>query len=96
MTLLNSDAFASVDTSSDVLPLYVAGRIDGDASSSSRVALTLNGRIAAITAPYLEDGTWGFSTMVPEEFLTPGFNEVGAFVLDEAPTGNGHLRDSHR
>ena len=96
LTLLNSEAFASVDTSSDVLPLYVAGRIDGDASSSSRVALTLNGRIAAITAPYLEDGTWWFSAVVPEEFLTPGFNEVGAFILGEASTGDGHLRDSLR
>ena len=83
LTLSGLEAFASVDTSSASLPLHVAGRIDGEASTSNRVAVAVNDRIAAITGPYLEDGTGAFSTMIPEEFLVPGSNTIEALVLDE-------------
>ena len=56
----------------------------------------VNGRIAAITVPYLEDGTVAFSTMIPAEFLESGSNQVDAFVLDEQREEPRLLRGSRR
>ena len=83
MALSDLKAFEDVDTSSDSLPLYLTGSIGSDPSLSFRVAVAVNGRIAATTVSYPEDGTLAFSTMIPEEFLGPGRNLVETFVVDQ-------------
>ena len=96
VTLSNMETFGDVKIPSASLPLHVAGSIDGDSSSPYRVAVGVNGRIAAITVPYLEDGTVAFSTMIPAEFLESGSNKVDAFVLDEQREEPRLLRGSRR
>ncbi len=76
------EPFADVDPSADLLPLHIGGAINGETSSPVRIAVAVNGRIAAITSSYLEDGTWSFSTLIPEQFLIPGANDVEALLLD--------------
>jgi hypothetical protein len=80
--LVDPEFFRDVDLESETLPLHVGGRIFGRVSQP--VAVAVNGRIAATTVPFLQRGTTVFATMIPEEFLRAGSNDVATFLVDQA------------
>ena len=64
----------------------MSGRLDGEGLESGRLplAVSVNGRIAAVTRTYRdEDGVVRFSALVPESAFRPGANPVGVFVVSE-------------
>ena len=81
-TLENVSAFENVDVEAETLPLHVRGTIPTRPTERVSLAISVNGVIAATTVSYLEQGEWAFASMIPEEALVPGANEVQVFVLD--------------
>jgi hypothetical protein len=82
MGRMKSRRFASVDLEARDLPLFVSNVLETGGSESLRLAVSINGRVAATTRSYQEDGEWVFGTVVPERFLRSGANEVGVFVIE--------------
>jgi hypothetical protein len=74
------ETFRDVDLASDALPLHVRGRVFGRVRQP--LAVVVNGRIAATTTPYLEQGASVFATMIPEHALRAGSNDVTTFLVD--------------
>ena len=81
-TLENVSAFENVDVEAETLPLHVRGTITTRPTERVSLAISVNGVIAATTVSYLEQGKWVFASMIPEEALVPGANEVQVFMLD--------------
>ena len=81
--LENVSAFDNVDVDAETLPLYVRGTFT-TTPPTERVSLAIgvNGVIVATTVSYFDQGEWVFASMVPEEALVSGANEVQVFVLD--------------
>ena len=75
-------AFADVDLHARVLPLHVRGRLPGGLGEPVSLAVSVNGVIAATTLSYREGGQWTFSSMIPEEVLVSGANDVEVFLVD--------------
>lgn len=79
--------FNSVDTEATWLPLFVEGRVSG-ADATVRVAVALNGRIAAFADSYEKgNGSWWFATVIPVESLVQGPNTVDLYAVDEPVDG---------
>ena len=74
--------FDDVDLEGHTLPLYVRGTLADGLAERVSVAIAVNGSIVATTQSYLEQGVWIFASMIPEEALTRGANEVKVFVVD--------------
>ena len=87
-TLENVSVFENVDVEAETLPLHVRGTITTRPTERVSLAISVNGVIAATTVSYLEQGEWAFASMIPEEALVPGANEVQIFVLDGALVHN--------
>ena len=64
----------------ETLPLYTRARVFGRAANPFAVAV--NGRIVATTRSYQERGATVLATMIPEDALRPGRNEVAVFLID--------------
>ena len=75
-------AFEDVDIEADALPLYVRGRLRPGPSAALRLAVSVNGVIAATTRSYRENGDWVFGSMIPEDALVAGDNDVEVFVVE--------------
>ncbi len=80
-----ANRFADVDPDASVLPLGVSGRIDGAGSAPLRLAIALNGRVAATTHAYEDRGELVFSALVPPSALQSGANDLGVFVVNGRP-----------
>jgi hypothetical protein len=66
--------FLDVDLGDTVVPVVVSGRVDED---QPRVAVAVNGRIAAVTDTYDDpDGGGRFAVLVPPDLLVDGVNRV--------------------
>ena len=74
--------FDAVDTSDQRLPLYVWGTLEGAGTDPLTLAIALNGEIAATTRSYRANGIATFGTVVPEDALREGANELGVYVVD--------------
>jgi Sulfatase len=72
--------FAQVVPDGPVLPIGVSGRLSGVADDT-RLAIALNGRIAALTGAYADRGDVVFAALVPPSALRPGENAVTVFAL---------------
>ena len=86
--IARAGAFDDVDLHADVLPLHVRGRLRGGLREPVSLAVSVNGVIAATTLSYREGGEWTFGSMVPEQALVQGANDVDVFLVDgpgEAP-----------
>ena len=96
--LENISAFDNVDVESETLPLYVRGSFTTPPTERVSLAIGVNGAIVATTVSYLEQGEWVFASMIPEEALVPGANEVQVFVLDgvndDAVLGSARMQES--
>jgi len=77
----NPQSFASVDVESHTLPLYVRGAMIEGSDERVSLAIAVNGVIAATTQSYLEHDVRVFASMVPEELLVSGANDVKVFVI---------------
>ena len=82
--LRGSSAFANVDVDSATLPLYVRGVHESGSAGPVSLAVGMNGLVVATTESYREDGEWVFGSMIPEDALIPGANDVEIFVIDGA------------
>ena len=78
-----SSAFDDVDPSSDVLPLHVAGEVVGSLEPPVTLAVLLNGTVAAVTRSFRRGEEHAFDTLVPEERLRKGKNELKVVILDD-------------
>lgn len=83
-TLIRLDdpqSFASVDVENHTLPLYVRGTMLEESDQRVSLAIAVNGVIAATTQSYREHDVWVFASMVPEELLVSGANDVKVFMI---------------
>ena len=96
--LENVSTFENVDVEAETLPLYVRGTFNTPPTERVSLAIGVNGAIVATTVSYLEQGEWVFASMIPEETLVPGANEVQVFVLDgvndDAVLGSARMQES--
>ena len=81
--LENVSRVADIDVEAETLPLYVRGTFTTPPTERVSLAIGLNGTIVATTVSYRERGKWVFASMVPEEALVSGANDLKVFVLDE-------------
>jgi hypothetical protein len=72
--------FDAVDLAADTLPLLVRGRLFD--RSRPTLAVAVNGRIAATTVPFEERNATWFSTMIPDDSLKAGANDVRVYVIE--------------
>jgi hypothetical protein len=82
ITLFDRQRFAAVKRDRDPLPLYVRGAITTSRSEPLRVAVVVNGIVAAVTESYREGDAHVFGTLIPERILRDGKNTVDAFIVD--------------
>ena len=78
--LEDASAFDNVDLEAATLPLYVRGTFTTRPAERASLAIGVNGVIVATTVSYLEHGEWVFASMIPEEALASGANDVQVFV----------------
>ena len=72
-----------VDVEGETLPLFVRGTMTDLIDTRVRLAISVNGVVVATTQSYQETDEWVFASMVPEEALVPGANDVQIFVVDD-------------
>ena len=94
VNMQNVRRFDNVDVEAEVLPLYLRGTLAGDVNERASLGIGLNGVLVATTVSYLERGRWVFASMIPEEALAPGANEVEVVVLGGA--GDDPMMESDR
>ena len=80
MRLIEPETFHDVDLESDTLPLIVRGQLNGHATGP--LAIAVNGRIAATTVVYQERAAPVFATMIPEQSLRAGSNDVRTYIVE--------------
>jgi hypothetical protein len=71
---------AAVDPATGFVPTYLEGRVHGG-KPGRRVALAVNGTIAAVTRTYRQHGTVRFAAFVPERALRTGENTVEVYLV---------------
>jgi hypothetical protein len=83
VVVANPDRFRQVRPASGVVPALVTGGVPGLGPGDHRdIAVTVNGRVAAVGATFDLAGTQSFAIMVPDNLLRQGRNDVRAFALD--------------
>ena len=81
VSLENASDFANVDVERDALPLHVRGTISRDVTERLSLGIAINGVVAATTVSYRERNRWIFASMIPENALVPGANDLKVYVL---------------
>jgi hypothetical protein len=71
----------AVDPNAEFVPTFLAGTVTGKHPSQLDLAVALNGRIAAVTQTFSQDGKTQFSALYPESALRPGRNVVDVFAV---------------
>jgi hypothetical protein len=83
VVVANPDRFRLVRPATGVVPALVTGGVRGLAPGDHReIAVTVNGRVAAVGATFDLAGTQSFAIVVPDKLLHQGSNDVRAFALD--------------
>jgi hypothetical protein len=75
------DLLRSVDRASDVVPVYLTGKVRGGPGGDEELAFAVNGVVAATTRTYEDDGDERFAVLLPESALRSGRNDLQAFAL---------------
>ena len=76
--------FDAVDLERHTLPLFVRGALPTVITERVSVAIAVNGVVVATTQSYREHDEWVFASMIPEDALTPGANDVQVLIVDGA------------
>ena len=79
--------FDNVDLDGDRLPLFVSGAMTEVAENHVSIAIAVNGTVVATTQSYLEHDQWVFASMIPEEVLLSGDNDLRVFVVSVTSEG---------
>ena len=74
--------FDTVDLERHTLPLFVRGALPTGIADRVSVAIAVNGVVVATTQSYREHDAWVVASMIPEDALTPGANDVQVFIVD--------------
>ena len=83
VVVANADQFRHVRPASGVVPAFVTGGVPGLGTGDHReIAVTVNGRVAAVGATFDLSGTQSFAIVVPDKLLRQGRNDVRAFALN--------------
>jgi hypothetical protein len=83
VVVASPERFREVRPATGVVPALVTGGVPGLGPGDHRdIAVTVNGRVAAVGATFDLAGTQSFAIMVPDKLLRPGRNDVRAFALD--------------
>ena len=82
LRLEDPSLFDDVDVESHTLPLFVRGTMSDDIEERVSLAIAVNGVVVATTQSYLEHDEWVLASVILEEALTPGENDVQVFVVD--------------
>ena len=79
---VRASEFSNVRKSSGYVPAHVVGRLQWDPlRPRERLAIAVNGRIAAVTTPFRTGARTLFSTMIDEAVLRDGSNDLQVFVV---------------
>ena len=73
--------FDDVDPDAELLPNYVSGSLTGAGSRTLDLAIAVNGKIAATTQTFVQDGQTRFAAFVPEDSLHRGKNAVDVLAV---------------
>jgi hypothetical protein len=73
--------FQSVTPSGPVLPAFVSGRATG-VEPGQKLAIALNGRVAAVTTAFLEEEGVGFTALLSPDVFRRGSNRVDVLAVD--------------
>jgi hypothetical protein len=82
--LSGRELLANVDLSLDVLPSYITGTLTGRHPAQQDLAVSVNGRIAAVTRSYTAFGETKFAALVPERTIRAGANDVSVYAVNGA------------
>ncbi len=85
--LRHPSAFDNVDRDGGELPLFVRGAMTKVAEDRVSIAIAVNGTVVATTQSYLEHDRWVFASMIPEDVLLPGGNDLRVFVVTVTSEG---------
>lgn len=75
--------FEVIDLTQAQWPLHVRGTVEAGRLQPIKLAVAMNGRVAATTESYMESGSWVFATNFPEEYLRHGTNDLQIFLIDD-------------
>ena len=78
----NFQIFREIVRSERELPVYVEGVLDIPQDEPVQLAIALNGVVAATTESYRENGAWAFASMLAEDRLLDGANDVRLFAIE--------------
>jgi hypothetical protein len=73
-------SYEDVDLEAEELPAFVAGELDG-VDGGTLIAISLNGRVAATTRSFVDDGTVRYGAVVPPSAFVEGENPVGIYEV---------------
>jgi arylsulfatase A-like enzyme len=73
--------YTAYSTTSDIVPSRVTGALLGTVQGDEIFAVTIDGRVAAMTRSYIEDDEGFFQAMIPPESLAVGYNEVDLVLV---------------
>ncbi len=82
-TIDDGGAAGRYQPSSEFVPVRIAGSLEG-LEAKRRLAVALNGRVAATTYSYEGDRGVEFTAMVPPRLLHPGDNDPALFAIESA------------
>jgi Sulfatase len=71
---------------------YLTGSIDGRVPAGTRLLVVVNGTLVSAARAYEDGGEVVFGSLIPEESLRPGANEVEILVVSETPSGSRFVR----
>jgi hypothetical protein len=72
---------SAVDPNAEFVPTFLAGTVTGKHAPQLDLAVAVNGRIAATTETFTQDGKTQFSALFPESALRRGRNAVDVFAI---------------
>lgn len=94
-TIADADRYLSIEPRSPSLPAEITGRIDGGAPDTQRkIAVAVNGRIAATAWTLLLGQTESYAVLCPPSSFRTGSNRVEVFELSEQGSGTALTRIS--
>ncbi len=75
-TLEDADAWEDVDPAADQLPAYATGRLDDPDGTAMRVAIALNGVVAAVSPVSAGSAPGQYAALLPPSLLRAGRNDI--------------------
>ena len=74
-------ALSNVRPGQGQLPLSISGRLTGEEAARPRLAIALNGRVAAVTRAFDDQGERAFLTLVSPDMLRAGSNRLAVYEI---------------